>query len=309
MTAAPPDGVLVVDKPQGPTSHDVVDAVRKALGVRRVGHTGTLDPFATGALAVCVGKATRLVRFLSEGDKAYRATVRLGFATTTDDLMGEPLSEPSPVRVRLDAVQEACRALTGDLMQVPPVYSAKRVGGHRMYQLARRGVEVPREAVPVRVSELAIVAFDDDRVELEVRCSPGTYVRSLARDLGERLGVGGHLAALRRTRTGAFGLESAVPLDDVADRGRDSMLPLGSLLTEVPAVTVGAEGLAYLRHGRALDRRRVLRGFPEGEPPPRLRVLDEGGALLALAVPQGFGPPVPGLSIEPVLHPDIVLLE
>jgi tRNA pseudouridine55 synthase len=132
-------GVLVVDKPAGPTSHDVVDRVRKALGVRRVGHTGTLDPFATGVLPVCVGKATRLARFLAEGDKAYRATVRLGFATTTDDLTGEPLTEARPVSVTDATVRRVCASLLGDLLQVPPAYSAKRVEGRRMYALARRG--------------------------------------------------------------------------------------------------------------------------------------------------------------------------
>jgi tRNA pseudouridine55 synthase len=308
MTAPPADGVLVVDKPQGPTSHDVVDRVRKALGVRRVGHTGTLDPFATGALAVCVGKATRLVRFLSEGDKRYRATVRLGFATTTDDLTGEPLGPARPVRVRLDAVQAACRELTGDIMQIPPLYSAKRVAGERMYDLARRGVAVEREAVPVTVHELAVLAFDRDRLELDVRCSPGTYVRALARDLGEELGVGAHLEALRRTQTGAFGLEHGVPLDDVAARAREATLPLSALLTDMPAVTVGPEGVTWLRHGRALDRAHVLSGFPGADPPPRMRVIAEDGALLALVVPRGFGAPVPGLSVEAVLHPDVVLL-
>jgi tRNA pseudouridine55 synthase len=303
-----PDGVLVIDKPSGPTSHDVVDRVRKALGQRRAGHTGTLDPFATGVLPVCVGKATRLVRFVAEGDKVYRASVRLGFATTTDDLLGEPLGEVRPVRLDLAALRAACRQLSGALMQVPPLYSAKRVSGHRMYHLARQGVAVAREAVPVAVHAFDVVAFDHDRVEVEVRCSPGTYVRALARDLGEELGVGGHLAALRRTRTGGFGLEHALAWDDVPARARQAVLPLSSLLTDMPAVTVDGDGAAQLRHGRDLGRARVLSGFPSADPPPRLRILDEAGALLALAVPQGFGPPVPGLPVEPVLHPDVVLV-
>ena len=304
-----PDGVLVLDKPSGPTSHDAVDRVRKALGQRRVGHTGTLDPFATGVLPVCVGKATRLVRFLSEGDKVYRATVRLGFATTTDDLLGEPIGDVRPVHVELAAVQAACRTLTGALMQVPPLYSAKRVSGHRMYHLARQGMAVARQAVPVAVHGLDVLAFDHDRLEVEVRCSPGTYVRALARDLGEELGVGGHLAELRRTRAGGFGLEHALDWDDVPARARQALLPLSSLLTDLPAVTVGSEGATHLRHGRDLGRARVLSGFPETGPPPRVRVLDETGALLALAVPQGFGPAVPGLPVEPTLHPDVVLIE
>jgi tRNA pseudouridine55 synthase len=307
--SAPPSGVLVVDKPSGPTSHDVVERVRKVLGQPRAGHSGTLDPFATGALAVCLGKATRLVRFLAEGDKVYRARVRLGFATTTDDRLGEPLGEALPVAVDRAAVEAACRGLTGELMQVPPLFSAKRVAGQRMYDLARQGVAVTREAVPVTVHALDVLECTGDRVELEVRCSPGTYVRALARDLGEALGVGGHLFDLRRTRTGAFGLEQAVAWDDLPARGRDAVLPLSALLTDLPAVTVGGEGLAYLRNGRPLGRAQVHAGFPEGDPPSRLRVLDERGALLAMAVPRGFGAAVPGLPLDPVLHADVVLID
>lgn len=301
--------MLVVDKPAGPTSHDVVDRVRRALGTRRAGHTGTLDPFATGVLPVCMGKATRLARFLAEGEKAYRATVRLGFATTTDDLTGEPLEPARPVNVDRHALEAACRALMGPLMQVPPRYSAKRMAGRRLYDLARRGVAVEAEAAPVTVHALEVVAVEGDRVEIDVRCSPGTYIRALARDLGERLGVGGHLVALRRTRSSGFGLEHAVTWDEIPARGRERRLPLSAMLTDLPAVTVTAEGVSLLKHGRDLDRARVASGFPQTSPPPRLRVLDEMGELLALAVPQGFGPAAPGLQLEPTLHPDVVLIE
>jgi tRNA pseudouridine55 synthase len=296
-----------VDKPAGPTSHDVVDRVRRALGTRRVGHTGTLDPFATGVLPVCVGKATRLARFLSEGEKAYRATVRLGFATTTDDLTGEPLGPPVPVRLDHEALKEACAALEGPLRQLPPAYSAKRVEGRRLYELARRGVAVERETVPVVVYALVVTGVRSEEVDLEVRCSPGTYIRALARDLGERLGVGGHLAALRRTHSGGFGLEGAVAWDEIDAAGGDRLRPLSQLLPEVPAVVVGADGLAAVRHGRPLGRALVTSGFPE-TPPARMRVMGEAGDLLALAVPRGFGDQAPGLGVEPLLHPDVVLL-
>jgi len=303
-------GVLVVDKPAGPTSHDVVDHVRRVLRERRAGHTGTLDPFATGVLAVCLGKATRLVRFLAEGEKVYRATVRLGFATTTDDALGEPLGTPREAPLDVDAVRRAARALTGDLQQVPPAYSAKRVGGRRLYDLARQGVVVERRAASVTVHSLEVLAVSDGQVELEVRCSPGTYVRALARDLGDALQVGGHLTVLRRTRSGPFGIEAAVAWDDLAGRGRESLLPLSRLLGEMPAARVDARGAEALRHGRDLAFDLVLAGFPQGEPPPRLRVMDESGeTLLALAVPRGFGPAVEGLPTSPVLHPDVVLSE
>ena len=302
------DGVLVVDKPEGPTSHDVVDRVRRALRTRRVGHTGTLDPFATGVLPVCVGKATRLVRFLAEGDKVYRATVRLGFATTTDDKMGEPLTSPRTVELEAQAVRQACHELSGPQLQVPPAFSAKRRDGVRMYERARQGEAVVLPPSPVTISGIEIVAFEADRLELEVSCSPGTYVRALARDLGERLGVGGHLTALRRTRSGSFGLEDAVPWEALGESVRERLLPLHQLLPEMPAVRVGEEGARALRHGRDLRRHLVLSGFPD-QARGSVRVLDESGRLLGLAVPRGFQQVSGGLPIAPVLHPDVVLAD
>ncbi len=302
-------GVIVVDKPAGPTSHDVVDRVRRAAGVRRVGHTGTLDPFATGVLAVCVGKATRLARFLAGGAKEYRAVVRLGFATSTDDSTGAPLGVPRAVHLAEAAVRDACARLVGELSQVPPAYSAKHVGGRRLHEMARAGIAVERSPAAVTVHALQLVGATADRLTLDVRCSPGTYVRALARDLGEALGCGGHLEALRRTRTGSFGLDGSVRWEDLDPFPAESLAPMNGLLADMPAVRVGADGLEALRHGRNLGRDHVLSGFPADDPPERLRVLDaDGEELLALAVPQGFGASVPGVVIAPVLHADLVLL-
>jgi tRNA pseudouridine55 synthase len=299
-------GLAVVDKPSGPTSHDVVDRVRRALGVRRVGHTGTLDPMATGVLPVLVGKATRLARFYSGGEKRYLARVRFGYATSTDDRTGEPLGPDRGASLERAALEEACRALTGELLQIPPTYSAKRVEGRRLYELARAGKPVPREASRVHVHRLAVGAIEGPEAELDVSCSAGTYVRSLARDLGDRLGLGGHLTALQRTESGGFAIGEAVALDVFEAHPWERTLPLRSLLPELPGVLVGEEGRAALLTGRDLPERLVAAGFP-GEPPERLRVLGEDGELLALAVPRGFGPGAPGLPREPVLHPEIVL--
>jgi len=298
---------MVVDKPAGPTSHDVVDRVRRALGIRKAGHTGTLDPFATGVLPVCIGKATRLARFLTGTDKTYRATVRLGFATTTDDLTGDPIGPARSSDVPAEALERARRALTGPLMQAAPAFSAKWVQGRRAYDLARVGIEAPRPVSSITVHALAVLGYERDTIEIEVRCSAGTYVRALARDLGEALGTGGHLVALRRTVSGSFTMADAVAWDEIAPGAR--MTPLPHLLGDLPAVTVAAAGLEALRHGRALDRALVAAGFPVGAPPARMRVLDDAGRLVALAVPRGFEPPAPGLTIEPVLHPDIVLVD
>lgn len=281
--------------------------MRRALGLRRVGHTGTLDPFATGVLPVCVGKATRLARFLSGGEKVYEATVRLGFATTTDDVTGEPLGEPRPVSLDRGAVELALAGLVGSFDQVPPAFSARRVGGRRLYELARRGEAAAREATPVTVHALVLRGFEGDRLELEVRCSPGTYVRALARDLGERLGTGAHLVALRRVRSGVFDLSRAVPGDDLA-AAAERLIPLSALLTDLPAARVGEEGRRLLRHGRDLGPESVEEGFPRG-PVERIRVVDASGALLALAVPVGRMSEASGLTSAPALHPDVVLLE
>lgn len=297
-------GLLVLDKPAGPTSHDAVDRVRRALGERRVGHAGTLDPFATGLLPVCVGRATRLVRFLSDTDKEYEAEVRLGFATTTDDGTGDPLGPGQPVAVDSDRLSRELRALTGRIEQVPPAFSAKRQGGRRLYELARGGVEVERRPVAVTVHELELLSRRDDRLSLRVRCSKGTYVRALARDLGERLGTGGHLLALRRTRVGRLGLDAAVAWE-APDTWPGRLLPNAAAVPGLPRVAVNTEGVEALRHGRPLLLEHAESGFPDGAAGP-VALYDDAGELLAVAEPVGFETP-PGLPAAPRLQPRVVL--
>jgi tRNA pseudouridine55 synthase len=303
-------GVLVVDKPAGPTSHDVVDRARRIVRTRRVGHTGTLDPFASGILPLCIGKATRLARFFSGHDKSYTATVRFGFATTTDDVEGEPLGPAAPFSLDAVALEDALGAFRGEIDQLPPAFSAKRTDGRRHHELARAGLPVERRPCRVTIRSLALQAVAEDRAEIEVTCSPGTYIRALARDLGERIGSGGHLVSLRRTRSGPFTLADAVPLGDLSEAAAlERLVPLAELLPDFPAVCVDERGLAALRHGRDLTRPLVVSGFPDAPPPARLRILDAAGSLVALAEPRGFLQTVPGLSVEPVLHPDIVLMD
>jgi tRNA pseudouridine55 synthase len=301
---APRHGVLVVDKPAGPTSHDIVDRVRRALGERRVGHTGTLDPFATGVLVVCVGKATRLARFLAEGEKVYRATIRLGFATATDDLQGAPLSSPRPVHVDRDALEAAARDLRGDLDQVPPAYSAKRVQGRRLYELAREGTVGPRPIARVRVDAFDVLAVRADEVDVEVRCSPGTYVRALARDFGERLGLGGHLVALRRTKSGGFTPDDAVDGELLGEGCAERLKPLTELLLDLPAVHLSASGLAAVRHGRDVTEAETIEVLPDPKLSPWWRLLDSEGGLVALARPSVGSVPLNKRGF----HPEIVLV-
>lgn len=308
----------MVDKPAGPTSHDIVDRVRRVLNLRRVGHTGTLDPFATGVLPLCLGSATRLARFMSAADKTYRATVRLGFATSTDDGTGEPLGPPQPVSFDLAEVCAAAGRLTGALMQVPPAYSAKRVDGKRLYTSARLGEAVERKPCAVQVHRFDVLALAGDNVTVEVLCSAGTYVRALARDLGAELGVGGHLTTLRRTRSGAFGEDLAVPWELLAPATETRatagelearILGLECLLPELPAVRVGPEGRRAVGHGQAITARHVVEAAPQ-DWSGRVRLLDAAtGELLALALASsgdGSGRSGPDW-VE--LRPDVVLVE
>lgn len=217
MTSATTDGIVVVDKPRGMTSHDVVARVRRLTGVRRVGHAGTLDPMATGVLVVGVGRATRLLGYLAASDKEYDATLRLGVATTTDDAEGDVVEQHDASDVDDDALLASIRALTGTIEQVPAAVSAVKVGGVRAYKRVRDGETVELAPRRVTVAAFDVIARRGDDVDVHVACSTGTYVRALARDVGVALGVGAHLTALRRTRVGSFTLERARDLNGLDD--------------------------------------------------------------------------------------------
>lgn len=255
MSRAPrsnPDvnGLVVVDKPSGWTSHDVVARCRKLLGTRKVGHSGTLDPGATGVLLVGAGAATRLLRFLGDLPKAYVGEVVLGTATSTLDDEGEVVATYAMEGTTLTASRGAASSLVGDILQVPPMVSAVHVGGRRLHELAREGVEVERAPRPVTVHSLELSATDDPLVlRIAVTCSTGTYVRVLAADLGSLLGGGAHLRRLRRTAIGPFTIDDAVPLDEV---GPAALLPPLSAVGHLPRVVVDEEGAAAVAHGKVL---------------------------------------------------------
>jgi tRNA pseudouridine55 synthase len=296
------DGILIIDKPEGWTSHDVVARARRALREKRVGHTGTLDPFATGVLVLLVGRATRLAQFLSGAEKEYEATIRLGYSTDTGDLTGRRRESSSPGEAALDCaavtperVEAALAPLRGEIEQVPPMYSAKKVGGKKLYELARRGEEVERKAARVRVSEFEVVfeavgslpsPNEDGTCDLRARvvCSAGTYVRSLAESVGEALGTGAHLAALRRTRAGEFGLRDAVTLEGLerlVGGGGEFLVPLEAALPHMPAAHLTADGARRARHGAAVPAPGGGAGLEDGR---HVRVHDEAGALIAVGV-------------------------
>ena len=263
---------MLVDKPAGLTSHDVVLRIRRVLATRAVGHTGTLDPFATGLLVALVGRATRLARFVEAQPKRYLATARLGLATDTDDATGAPLGEAVDVaHLGEAAVRSALAGFLGEQQQRPPRYSAKHVDGQRSYRLARRGEGVDPAAATVTVHQVELVRFAPPDVEFRVTVSPGTYVRALARDLGERLGVGGHLTALRREAIGGLRVADAVALDRLT---REAVLPVRAVLRHLPAVELDEPGRIAVRHGRALPAEAGAEG---------LVALLRGGEVVAVA--------------------------
>lgn len=261
------DGVLVIDKPSGMTSHDVVARARHILHERRIGHTGTLDPFATGVLVILLGKATRLSQFLSGVDKEYEAIIRLGYSTETGDRTGKPLPGP-PGQARTFTEQEieaALQALRGDIDQIPPMYSAKKVEGKKLYELARRGESIERQPVRVCIYDFAAIRPEDQLIKdnldgtfdfhARVSCSSGTYVRTLAEDFGKRLYVGAHLAELRRTRVGDFNIDQAITLDELKIHfGEESigtvLLPPEAALSRLPFVHLSGEDVRRANHGR-----------------------------------------------------------
>ncbi|PLX84749.1 MAG: tRNA pseudouridine(55) synthase TruB [Desulfuromonas sp.] len=278
-------GLLVIDKPRGLSSHDVVRQVRRVLKTRKVGHGGTLDPLATGVLPVAVGEGTRILQFLLEGDKAYRATFKLGEVTSTQDSDGE-LVESRPLDgVTQEAVGKACRRLVGTISQVPPMYSALKHNGVPLYRLARQGVEVERKARQVEIHQLDLVEVDLPFVTIEVTCSKGTYVRTLVHDIGADLGCGAHLTALRRIQSGPFSESDSVPLGEIQDwepgEAEGKLLDLSEALRQYPGLEVDGAAAERLRHGIPPSLEEAVGPFP-GEEGNMVRLL-QGGVLMAIA--------------------------
>jgi tRNA pseudouridine55 synthase len=238
-----------VDKPAGRTSHDVVQHVRRALGTRAAGHTGTLDPFATGLLVVLVGRATRLARFVEAQPKTYLATARLGIRTTTDDLTGQVIGTESAGLLPDTEVRQALLGFAGTHAQRPPPFSAKRVAGERSYRRARRGEPVELAEIAVTVHDIAVLAYRPPELDFRVTVSAGTYIRALARDLGERLAVGAHLTRLRREAIGSLRVEDAVRLEDVSPA---AVLPARRVLADLPAIDLDETARRDVSHGRAV---------------------------------------------------------
>lgn len=317
----PMNGVLVVDKPPGPTSHDVVAVVRRAIREKRIGHTGTLDPLATGVLPLVVGQATRLASLLSATDKDYVANIRFGATTPTYDAEGRSALDPAagetrevprvPDDLTADAIARVLPEFGGTYLQTPPAYSAKKSGGVRAYTKARKNEEQALTPVNVTVSALTLETYEAGLARVQLRASAGFYVRSFAHDLGQRLGCGAYLEGLSRTSAAGFGLTDAVPLDVVVEdpaRAVERMIPLHRLLPDLPAVVLNDRGVRRAAHGNTLslgdlastsapvaDGGRTAARLAEAS---RVRVLDGEGRLIAIATRLESG----------LLHPAIVLM-
>jgi len=304
------DGVLVINKPPDVTSHDVVAEVRRILRVRRIGHTGTLDPFATGVLVLLIGRATRLAQFLSGVEKEYEAVIRLGYSTDTGDFTGQRLAggPSSSGPWSAEQIEAALAQLRGDIEQVPPMYSAKKQGGRKLYELARAGEEVERQPVPVCIYKFEAIKPTGELLkdnldgtydfEVRVECSSGTYVRTLAEDFGKQLQVGAHLAELRRTRVGDLRVDHAQTLDQVkvsfAEESLGTVLHKpDEVLARLPAIDLSDEDLRKAEHG--MDLRIDEAKWTDGE---RVRMRDAAGNLIAVAT---FN------AAERSLHPAVVL--
>ncbi len=249
-------GLLIVDKPVGPTSHQVVSIVRRGTGIRKVGHAGTLDPRASGVLILCLGAATRLSEYLSTSSKRYQAVIRFGLATRTYDAEGEVLRETGNAPTRKE-IEANLPQFMGEIHQVPPPYSAIKIGGKKAYELAREGEELDLEPREVVIHDLKIGTYKPPDLTLEIECSAGTYIRSLAHDLGEKLSTGAHLAALRRVKAGPFAIEDAVPLPKLevgfmVDKWERYVIPAADALPEFPKVEVTQEALEKIRFGHRM---------------------------------------------------------
>ena len=305
------NGVIIVDKPSGMTSHDVVDRVRRALRLRQVGHAGTLDPAATGVLPLLLGRATKLSRYLTGSSKDYEGTIRLGVDTDTWDADGCIVRE-RPVRLELEVVRDSLTEFIGDVEQVPPMFSAKKIGGRKLYELARKGEEVQRPPVTVRIDRLECVSWDSPDLKFRLSCSSGTYVRAVAHELGERLGCGGHLLCLRRTRVGVFALSAAVSLASIEENPgvvADHLMGPSKALANFTSVALSPALSRQIRSGHQLSTRDLegeasFEGVFEVGDVVVLTDSDRGVIAVCRAL-QGSEAPRPGqlLKTERVLRP------
>jgi tRNA pseudouridine55 synthase len=265
------DGVLVIDKPEDWTSHDVIAKCRNLLKVRKIGHTGTLDPFATGVLTLLVGKATRLAQFLNKDEKEYIAKITFGFETETGDRTGKIKENTLCEEFKLEneKIRETLKTFLGEIEQLPPMFSAKKVKGKKLYELARKNLEIERKAVKVTIFDLELLEIEEESIRLRIVSSSGTYIRTLAEDVGRRLGISAHLSELRRIRSGRFDISRAITLEKLEEIIKQGMLnkvliPMGEVLEDLPKVILDEANLKRAKNGNSL-KIQIQSGLTEGD--------------------------------------------
>jgi len=291
------NGILVVDKPAGISSRKATNRVSRLLSEKKAGHLGTLDPIATGVLPVALGKATRLIRFLEKDHKLYRGTVRLGQATDTQDSTGKVVFQGNPSGLTPRDVEEALAKFEGEITQLPPMHSAKKVGGKPLYKLARQGIEVEREPRKVTIFKASVESADLPLVTILVKCEPGTYMRTLANDLGQALGCGGHLASLVRLESGPFAIQQAVSLDGLTpEAAREKLIPLAECLPHFPAIKISRGQETMIRDGVAIEAPQLA----AVEPGKKYRLIRESRLVaVAQGIEHGKNPLLRPLRVMP----------
>ncbi len=275
-------GFLNIDKPRGITSFGVIEELRKKLGVKKVGHAGNLDPDATGVLVVGVGKGTRFLEFVMNLEKEYMATIKLGILTDTLDMTGEEIDRKDVPRLSEEKLKKVLRGFLGEIMQTPPAYSAIRVEGKRLYELAREGVYVKPKPRKVRIHRLELLGIADDEFMIRVICSKGTYIRSLARDIGEKLGTYGIVKELRRTRVGHFTVENAIPLDSSPEGIKKALMPIDEGLSHLKKVVLKEKAARYFQNGTQVGIAGILRKSPDARSFEHVRVYTPGGKFIGV---------------------------
>ena len=279
-------GIINVYKEKGFTSHDVVAKLRGIVGQKKIGHTGTLDPDATGVLPVCLGKATKLCDLLTDKNKTYEAVLLLGKTTDTQDITGEVLEEKSTEALTEEKVREAIEGFIGDYEHIPPIYSALKVNGKKLYELAREGKVIERKARPVKILDIQILEIDLPKVRMEVSCSKGTYIRTLCHDIGEKLGCGGCMESLIRTRVSTFRIEDAKTLDEIETLKQEGKLaellvPIDAMFPYYPKITVKDDWKAFAKNGNPLDLKMLKEACGQDEE-TQVRLYDESGKFIAI---------------------------
>ncbi len=279
------NGILLIDKPEGFTSHDVVARMRRILNTKKIGHTGTLDPFATGVLVMLIGKATRLAQFLDKDEKGYEAIVKFGFETDTGDRTGKEKGKKENAKLKKEDIEEVLPYFRGEIEQVPPMYSAKKVKGKKLYELARKGIEIEREAVKVLINELQVTdsTLLDEHQEftLKVSCSAGTYIRTLAEDIGRKVGVGCHLKELRRVKAGKFEISKAITLEELEEKVKaeshtENMISMNEAVSHLPEKRLDENELKRIQNGMKVDASFDIEGVQD------VRLTDAGQNLIAI---------------------------